>query len=374
MRDKVRAKLKNVREKGYIRPGKVVSLTGYFAVPKGTSNVQMVYDASRSKLNDALWAPNETLLRGVTFSTWMGDIDLAEMFLNYCLDESLHEFCGVDVGPYFKYARQKTKWERWICCLMGLKVSPYLTIKGLLLGLEWVLGDTLDKNNVLHWTKVRLNLPGDSCYDPGLPWVSKVKEVEGQGELAALLVAYVDDLRVAGASEEECWRVMHHICSRLSFLGLQVASRKTRPPSQSRGPWVGSVVSTDGGRVCVSCTPAKWDKAKGMLNEMLARVRAGEPLDCKTLEQHRGSLVHIQQTYPTITPYLKGLHLMIDSWRDGRDSAGWKLPHTPQSMYWDNEQGTWVLQEQSCPSAPSLVNAVPRLERDLTSLLHLMSP
>jgi len=236
VRDMVRTKLSNVRDKGYIKPGRVVSLTGYFAVPKGVADIRMVYDASRSGLNEALWSPNfglptiESLLRGVTFDTWMGDIDLSEMFLNFCLDESLHEFCGVDVGPYFKRKGQKTKWERWVRCLMGLKISPYVTIKGLLLGLEWVIGDITDKNNVFHWSRVRLNLPGDSSYDPRIPWVSKVKKVKGQWLLAALLVSYVDDLRVAGASEDLCWQVMHHISSRLSFLASRSQREKRDPP------------------------------------------------------------------------------------------------------------------------------------------------
>jgi hypothetical protein len=85
------SKLKNIREKGYILPGKVTSLTGYFAVPKGLSDVLMVHDASCSGLNKSLWSPNfglptvDTLLRGIDLSTWMGDIDVGEMFLNFCL-------------------------------------------------------------------------------------------------------------------------------------------------------------------------------------------------------------------------------------------------------------------------------------------------
>jgi hypothetical protein len=41
----------------------------------------MVYNGTRSGLNDALWSPNfglptvEALLWGVEFGTWMGDID-----------------------------------------------------------------------------------------------------------------------------------------------------------------------------------------------------------------------------------------------------------------------------------------------------------
>jgi hypothetical protein len=36
----------------------VSSLTSFFAVPKGTAGIRVVYDATRSGLNDAIWAPN----------------------------------------------------------------------------------------------------------------------------------------------------------------------------------------------------------------------------------------------------------------------------------------------------------------------------
>jgi len=187
VRAKISAKLENVLLKGDIRPGKVKSLTGYFGVPKGLSDICMVYNASRSGLNDALWSPNfglptvETLLRGVEFGTWMGDIDLGEMFLNFCLDENLHAYCGVDLSPFCPASQRRTRWERWVRCLMGLKVSPYLRIKGLLLGLEWVLGETTSPSNVFHWERVCLNLPGSPDYNPQLPWVSKVKK-DPQGQ------------------------------------------------------------------------------------------------------------------------------------------------------------------------------------------------
>jgi hypothetical protein len=277
IRSKVKEKLSNVREKGYIKPGRVRSLTGYFGVPKGPSDIRMVYDASRSGLNDALWAPNfglptvENLLRGVNFGSWMGDIDLGEMFLNFCLDENLHEYCGVDLTPYFG-TKARTHWERWVRCLMGLRVSPYLTIKGLQLGLEWILGNPKDRQNPFHWTRVRLNLPGSSSYDPTLPWVSKVKGPRNKEVLAALLVSYVDDLRVAGLDEADCWRVMHHVSSRLSFLGLQFAARKCRPPSPTPGPWAGSVVHSSEGRLTVCCAEDKWAKARNIIRNLSEAV------------------------------------------------------------------------------------------------------
>ncbi len=62
----------------------MLSLTGIFAVPKGPTDVQLVYDASASGLNGVLWAPTfalpgaHALLDIVTPSSWMGDLDMGD--------------------------------------------------------------------------------------------------------------------------------------------------------------------------------------------------------------------------------------------------------------------------------------------------------
>ena len=54
--EQVRKKLGKVRERGYIEPSPVNSLTGYFDVEKaGGSDIRMVYDATKCGLNDAIW-------------------------------------------------------------------------------------------------------------------------------------------------------------------------------------------------------------------------------------------------------------------------------------------------------------------------------
>lgn len=53
----IRRKLDKIRKLGYIHPGEVKSLTSFFAVPKGDSDIRMVYDGTKSGLNDAMWAP-----------------------------------------------------------------------------------------------------------------------------------------------------------------------------------------------------------------------------------------------------------------------------------------------------------------------------
>ena len=94
-RERVIAKVNGVRSRGYINTGGVKSTTSFFDVPKGDSDIRMVYDATKCGLNAALWTPNfflptiDSILCNADDNTWFGDIDLSEMFLNYWLDEEL---------------------------------------------------------------------------------------------------------------------------------------------------------------------------------------------------------------------------------------------------------------------------------------------
>ena len=51
-------------------------------------------------------------------------------------------------------------------------------------------------------------------------------------------------------------------------------------------------------------------------------------LPVKELEKARGYLVYTTRTYPGMVPYLKGIHLTLDSWREGRDKDVWKTSST----------------------------------------------
>ena len=81
-----------------------------------------------------------------------------------------------------------------------------------------------------------MTLPGDDLYNPSQPRVMRIHEATGQ--LAVILVKYVDDLRPTEASEQNRWDAIWQAGSRMFYLGLQVAMRKTHPPSQVPGVWV----------------------------------------------------------------------------------------------------------------------------------------
>jgi hypothetical protein len=169
------AKLSKVRNKGYLIPGEVRSLTSFFTVPKGDGDVRMVYDATKSGLNAQIWAPwfllptIESHLRCVSSGFFMGDIDISEQFLNFMLHEKLQPYAGIDLTAFFPQellGSIRVLWERWSRCGMGFVSSPYTAIQGTLSTEEIMRGNPRDPDNIFRWDKVSLNLPGAPHYKP----------------------------------------------------------------------------------------------------------------------------------------------------------------------------------------------------------------
>jgi hypothetical protein len=86
----------------------------------------------------------------------------------------------------------------------------------------------------------------------------------------------------------------------------------------------------------------------------------------KVLEQYRSFLVYVTRTYPSMVPYLKGLHLTLDSWRMGRDAKGWK---SRQEVATHLGMNTILSSGRDVP--PQHVTGVPRLRDDLQALAQL---
>jgi hypothetical protein len=335
LRRAVMAKLEKVRCLDYIQPGTVQSLISYFAVPKGESDIQIVHDGTKSGLNDAMWAPwfslpsIETHLRCVDANSFLGDIDVGYMFHNFMLHGDLQAYAGIDLTPFFQNKTlgsqtPRTVWERWVRSAMGFKSSPYNAIQGMLFGEEVIRGDPMDKHNIFRWSHVRLNLPGSKGYITHLPWVSKVRDRDGK--LACDLVCYVDDLRSSGNSWSEARSTSRAIGSKLNWLGIQEAARKRRDPCQDPGPWAWSLVVIDPGKsVMLSVTHERWIKTKEIIGWIQEEINTSDTIEFKTLERHQGFLIYMSCTYNVLTPYLKGIHLTLDSWRPWQKDDGWKM-------------------------------------------------
>jgi hypothetical protein len=123
--EKIARKVGKVRKSKYIKAGMVSNLTDFFDVPKG-EDIRIVYNGTRSGLNDALWAPSfflpttNTAARVMSFYTYCVDLDLGEMFLNFLMDKKIQAFAGVDVtclqvffNDYVPAEHKPQMWERW---------------------------------------------------------------------------------------------------------------------------------------------------------------------------------------------------------------------------------------------------------------------
>ena len=409
-RNRVKDKVNGVRGRRYIQPGGVKSTTGFFDVPKGDTDIRMVYDATKCGLNDALWTPNfflptiDSILRNADDETWFGDIDLGEMFLNYWLDEELRPYAGVDVSllgdriwlkdgsTVFEEVGVKKKiWERWERTLMGFQSSPYLCTQSFGWSEDFIKGDISDhRSNPLAWKEVVLNLPGSKTYQPTRPWVYRTKF---DGSLAAFFGTYIDDIRTGDSTEDGCRKTTRRVASRVNYLGQQDAARKRRPPSKKPGAWSGAMCESVSGKgLFVTCSQDKWNKAKEIVLRRYTEVvkEGSDMLDFKTLERDVGFLVHLSRTFPSIFPYLRGIYNTLNGWRKGRDHDGWKLTRREWDLFLAMEEGMEDEDEQatqtsskgcsagpSSPSkssrAPGKVKPVPRLSRDLTALQRLFS-
>ncbi len=106
LKPKVKQKLEKFIDRGYPKLGSVASLISYFTVPKRESDVRLVFNGTKSWLNEVIWAPSfhlptiDSLLSLLECGTWQGDIDVAEQFYNFILDTKIQPFCGVDVDLY----------------------------------------------------------------------------------------------------------------------------------------------------------------------------------------------------------------------------------------------------------------------------------
>lgn len=382
--EKVREKLNCIRDRGYVEAGVVESLTNFFCVPKGEDDIRMVYDGTASGLNDALWAPwfplptVESLLRAVEPGTYMCDTDVGEMFLNFMLHEEVRKMCGVDFTLYYPEEVGQgvgNLWERWCRCAMGLTTSPYQAIQGMMWAKELMMGNRLDESNVFRWSKLQMNLPGMTGYDPTKMWLCKVRKDD---TVACDVFIYCDDCRYTGPTETECWKAAQRGSSILGKLGIQNAARKTRPPERVAGAWQGAVVHSDQAEVAKLVTQVRWTKTRKMIRSIQRELLgSGESkiLHRATLGSQRGFLVYVARTYDFLKPYLKGIHATMESWRPDRDAEGWKIKNfewdfDPDDMGPKKKEGVY---RPTYSDGPVFVKAVPRLFNDLLAMIELTS-
>ena len=407
VRDQVAEKLRDVSLKGYVQPltTRVLSDVHSFPVAKVKDplteewlDIRMVFDATKSGLNECTWVPNfwlpspKTALRQLHPHSYMVDCDIGEMFLNFPIPISVRPFAGsrmdqiasqinkepcqhpgcslpASLCPANPQRKVLPEGEAWTRCLFGARPSPFMAIRHFLLAEEFIIGNPREKGSPMRWDEVILNLPGSPGFDPRLPWVYKWDR-ERQC-IAGITVTFVDDGRGSGSSLEHAWQVAQRFAKRAQFLGIQHATRKLRPPSQSPGAWCGMICKTNGNEIMMTVSQAKWDKAKSIIHRIQQELETSPTLNHKQLERDRGFLIHLASTFTAINPYLKGIHLTLDSWRDNRKADGWKMSSSQWLAYLESvsdENKRASLADLGSKYAPKNVKPVPRLSTDIAAL------
>ena len=382
-------KISKVRSRGYIGKllsGSISSLTHFFAVPKGEDDIRMVYDLTASGLNAALWAPRfwmptvSNILDCATDESWFGDVDAGEMFLNFPLDINIRKYCGVDMS----WMREdgKTMWECWNRMAMGMRPSPFVTIRLLMWMMEIVVGDRKEPSNPFRWDYIVLNLPGSKKYDPTKP---RVYKWNAKAEcIACDCKFFCDDFRIVGPSRLLTKAATHKLETTMSYLGIQDATRKRRKITKRPGEWTGSIVLAvkDVG-LFVTISQKKWKRVQNILNRWKEKFEEDEELptvDYKQLECDLGFLVHVSMTYEKIKPFLRGFYLTMNSWRKGRDKEGWKLSNKAYQFFLrlgrktsDAEDEVDAATWEDDKEAPSSVKAQPLMKEHLQVLLEMFA-
>jgi hypothetical protein len=179
---------------------------------------------------------------------------------------------------------------------------------------------------------------------------------------------------IYGPTREDAWRAARKAASTLNYLGIQDAPRKRRDSSQSPGAWAGSVIRTGVDGTFALTSQEKWGKSRAQVEEVKAMLEKDPTaLDRKRLEQIRGFLQYVAQTCTSMTSYMIGFHMTIDSWRKSRDEEEWCPLATWQVINKNDED--WSGVEETAPDkAPSMVKAVPRFKYDVEALLCLIKP
>jgi hypothetical protein len=224
---------------------------------------------------------------------------------------------------------------------------------------------------------VVINIPGMPGFDPRLPRVYKWDE-ERQC-ISGAVITFVDDGRATGKDKEHSWQVSHRCATKLQFLGIQIAIHKWRPPHATEaGAWAGMILKAFRDRVIQMITQAKWDKGREILIKLgneIAESTDGK-VDYKNLERGRGFMIHVSVTYPQVTPFLKGWHLTIDSWRANRQVDGWKMSSKDWAAYLGSIEDDDLRDEVAdlgSKDHPVRVSAAPRLQNDVKVLQRMFT-
>ena len=256
---------------------------------------------------------------------------------------------------------------------MGVRQSPFATTRMFSLSMESMFGNRKDPSNIFGWTHIKLNLPGNSNYNPADPWVSKRT---ADNKIPPEAFTFVDGIRITGRTEKVCDQATREVASSSNYLGEQEAARKRRATARNADAWIGAIFRSDKNTIGILTSQEKWDRAKVIVGKWKNYLEVEVAmLNCKELKKDRGFMVHMSMVYPALVPYLKGMHLSLEMWRPDRYSQGWKLSKNDWARLQMHfiEKGIDPLELPSdITEAPEYVKRALRLKQDMYALSELL--
>ena len=85
---------------------------------------------------------------------------------------------------------------------MGMKPSPYNSVRYYYWAEEFAIGNLRDATNPFGFDEIVLNVSGMESYDPSKPKV--IKRNSKSSSVSGGVVTFVDDVRMTGSSCEHC--------------------------------------------------------------------------------------------------------------------------------------------------------------------------
>jgi hypothetical protein len=341
----------------FLEKGPVKLIIPRFPVPKAT-DIRVVWDSKANGHNAVLWAPSfmlndfgdleEIVVRWLSvpvgtyllmgcpsqdytqdatsfIKSWQVDIDVGKHFNNFQAHEDDRPYLGVRMFETRNDGSFEKQWfARYNRLHFGGRASPYIACQGQSRILEWALRPPWDESSPFRWDKVVLNLPTDDPWDPSLPRVMLLRK---DGELAARLVDYVDDIHpsVRGKDVRPATDAAHFLKSRMNSVGNMVSEEKYRRPTTRPGAWKGEIINTAEPLPRKSTSAKKWTRFRAGIAWVLEQSEKVKTVSTAELRRIAGLGVNVTEVYSDARCYLKGFFNAIESFRADRDSNGWRL-------------------------------------------------
>ena len=129
----------------------------FFDVPKGDSDVRIVFNGTENGLNAIVWVPSfflstsHSLGRILQVNTYQLDMDVGEIFVNFPMHNSMRPYCGVNLSKFDDLSLdEKEKRQRWARLWFGFKPSPHYSVRFLSIAQEQARGDHSIESNPFH--------------------------------------------------------------------------------------------------------------------------------------------------------------------------------------------------------------------------------